>query len=326
MFSIIIPCYKVAQWIRPCLDSVLAQGDADWEAICVDDGSPDTTGAILDEYAARDPRIKVIHQKNGGSPSARNAALAVAQGEWLVYLDGDDVLPPGVFKRVRAALAKAPDVDVVWGDMVKFEDGEEPKWPEPKDEKSCVADVSKTVCARHFGCYFQVFYFRRSVFGQIRFEGVSVGDDRRYVAMCMTQARRILETNLMMYGLRIRSSSITHAKMSLKLAQGNFDATRDMMRVVTTCGKAVDPSLVRLLLTDWTEWFTYVVVAHLDATDRPAAWRYWFEHLKESEAYRPMMTPWRRFSVWACCALPFRSVAMLLIVLPAWLKRKGIHR
>lgn len=91
-FSIVIPVYNVAPYLRECLDSVLAQTFTDWEAICVDDGSTDGSGALLDEYAARDRRFRVIHQKNAGVSVARNTALEVARGEWFLFLDGDDVL------------------------------------------------------------------------------------------------------------------------------------------------------------------------------------------------------------------------------------------
>ncbi len=91
-FSIIIPVYNVAPYLRECLDSVLAQTFADWEAICVDDGSTDGSGAILDEYAAKDKRFVVIHQNNAGVSAARNHALGVVKGEWFLFLDGDDVL------------------------------------------------------------------------------------------------------------------------------------------------------------------------------------------------------------------------------------------
>lgn len=89
-FSIIIPVYNVAPYLRECLDSVLAQTYTDWEAICVDDGSTDGSGTILDEYAAKDQRFKVIHQTNAGVSAARNVALDVVCGEWFLFLDGDD--------------------------------------------------------------------------------------------------------------------------------------------------------------------------------------------------------------------------------------------
>lgn len=91
MFSIVIPVYNVASYLHECLDSVLAQTFADWEAICVDDGSTDGSGAILDKYAAKDRRIRVVHQNNAGVSVARNEGMRQAVGEYLTFLDGDDV-------------------------------------------------------------------------------------------------------------------------------------------------------------------------------------------------------------------------------------------
>ena len=90
-FSIIIPVYNVAPYLRECLDSVLAQTFTDWECLCVDDGSADESGSILDEYAQRDSRFLVFPKKNGGVSAARNLALDNAKGEWICFLDGDDV-------------------------------------------------------------------------------------------------------------------------------------------------------------------------------------------------------------------------------------------
>ena len=89
-FSIIIPCYKVEQYLRQCINSVLVQTFEDYEIILVDDGSPDRCGEICDEYAEKDKRIKVIHKPNGGLSDARNAGLDMAQGEYVMFLDSDD--------------------------------------------------------------------------------------------------------------------------------------------------------------------------------------------------------------------------------------------
>lgn len=84
--------HNVAPYLRECLDSVQAQTFNDWEAICVDDGSTDGSGAILDEYASKDNRFNVIHQKNAGVSAARNVALEAASGEWVTFLDADDII------------------------------------------------------------------------------------------------------------------------------------------------------------------------------------------------------------------------------------------
>ena len=117
-FSIIIPVYNVSPYLRECLDSVLAQTFTDWEAICVDDGSTDGSGAILDEYAAKDARFKVIHQKNAGVSAARNVALGVVSGEWLTFLDADDILPQDTYSKY-SALIEQYDYDAYFMQLPK---------------------------------------------------------------------------------------------------------------------------------------------------------------------------------------------------------------
>lgn len=90
LISIIIPIYKVESYLRECVDSVLCQTYRDIEVILVDDGSPDGSPAICDEYAQKDARVKVIHKPNGGLSDARNAGIEVASGEYVVCLDSDD--------------------------------------------------------------------------------------------------------------------------------------------------------------------------------------------------------------------------------------------
>lgn len=88
--SIIVPVYNVEKYIRRCLDSIAGQTFTDWECICVDDGTPDASGKICDEYAQKDGRFVVIHKENGGVSSARNVGLDVAKGEYVTFCDSDD--------------------------------------------------------------------------------------------------------------------------------------------------------------------------------------------------------------------------------------------
>lgn len=88
--SAIMPVYNVEKYIGKCIESLQNQTLSEFELIAVDDGSPDNSGKICDEYAEKDPRIKVIHKENGGAPSARNAAIEIAQGKYLYFMDSDD--------------------------------------------------------------------------------------------------------------------------------------------------------------------------------------------------------------------------------------------
>ena len=105
--SVIVPVYKVEQYLRRCVDSILAQTFADFELILVDDGSPDNSGVICDEYAQKDTRITVIHQENGGLSAARNAgidwAFANSDSQWLTFIDSDDWIHPEYLARLLNA-------------------------------------------------------------------------------------------------------------------------------------------------------------------------------------------------------------------------------
>ncbi|MGW7545451.1 bifunctional glycosyltransferase/CDP-glycerol:glycerophosphate glycerophosphotransferase [Streptomyces sp. NPDC054770] len=118
--SVIIPCFKVQGFLRECLDSVLEQSFHDIEVIAVDDRSPDGCGAILDEYAARDPRVKVLHlPENVGLGRARNAGLPHATGDFLLFLDSDDTLTPGALRAITDRLAETGDPDVLVFDYAR---------------------------------------------------------------------------------------------------------------------------------------------------------------------------------------------------------------
>lgn len=119
LISVIVPVYKVERYLPRCVDSILAQTHKTLEIILVDDGSPDRCSAICDEYAAKDSRITVIHKKNGGLSSARNAGLDAASGEYIAFVDSDDWIEPemyghmlGLMKRYDAKLVCAGRYDI----------------------------------------------------------------------------------------------------------------------------------------------------------------------------------------------------------------------
>lgn len=88
--SVIVPVYNAEKYLHRCIDSILAQTFTDFELLLIDDGSKDSSGAICDEYAEQDPRVRVFHKENGGVSSARNVGLDNAKGEWVTFCDSDD--------------------------------------------------------------------------------------------------------------------------------------------------------------------------------------------------------------------------------------------
>jgi len=113
LMSIIIPVYKVEKYLRNCVDSILNQSFMDYELILVNDGSPDSCPAICDDYAADDKRIKVIHKENGGAWDARNAGIHAAIGEYLLFIDGDDLLADDSLINVVELLKSDGKTDVI---------------------------------------------------------------------------------------------------------------------------------------------------------------------------------------------------------------------
>ncbi|MFB7594748.1 CDP-glycerol glycerophosphotransferase family protein [Streptomyces sp. NPDC056160] len=113
-FSVIVPAYRVQAYLHECLESVLSQSFMDLELIAVDDCSPDACGEIIDEFAARDPRVRAVHlDGNQGLGAARNAGMARAGGEYLVFLDGDDTLTPDALWAIAARLKETGEPDVL---------------------------------------------------------------------------------------------------------------------------------------------------------------------------------------------------------------------
>lgn len=118
-FTVIIPIYNVEKYINKCIDSVLRQNFKDFELILVDDGSPDECPTICNDYATNDSRIKVIHKKNGGLVSARNAGLTEATGEYTLYLDGDDWLTEDALSTINQKVLTNYDPDMIVFNMTR---------------------------------------------------------------------------------------------------------------------------------------------------------------------------------------------------------------
>lgn len=254
-FSIIIPVYNVAPYLRECLDSVLAQTFTDWEAICVDDGSTDGSGAILDEYAAKDNRFRVIHQKNAGVSSARNVALDMARGVWLEFLDADDFIESEALSRFFAIPDKA---DVVFFGCVNIlRDGFKKGYILPNWAKIPVAESSASkIFSLAFGGLGDVFgwtwdkFIRREIVERfkIRFDRtVSFFEDEIFTLEVMDVARSFATMPDCLYryrqvvgGLTDRGAGDVYALASLFLCIG---------------GKLRNSGLRKIAYTRARDWF-----------------------------------------------------------------------
>lgn len=120
-FSVVVPAHRAQGFLRPCLESVLGQSFGDLEVIAVDDASPDATGAVIAELAAADPRVVPVRMdRNAGTGPARDAGAATATGDYLLFLDADDLLAPGALAAIDARLTRTGDPDVLLFDHERF--------------------------------------------------------------------------------------------------------------------------------------------------------------------------------------------------------------
>ena len=111
LISIIVPVYKAEKYLSECIDSIISQTYENFELILIDDGSPDNSGKICDEYAEKDKRIKVIHKENAGVSSARNIGLDNASGEYIAFIDSDDFVDKQYLEKLHCNL-KHNDADI----------------------------------------------------------------------------------------------------------------------------------------------------------------------------------------------------------------------
>ena len=166
--SIIVPVYKAEAYLHRCVDSILAQTFTDFELLLIDDGSPDRSGEICDEYAQKDSRIRVIHKENGGVSSARQRGLDEAVGEYTIHADPDDWVEPNMLEELYKK-AKQDDADIVICDYFNNIGTKQticrqcPSSLEPKQviielfqqlHGSCWNKLARRVCYKQYGIEF----------------------------------------------------------------------------------------------------------------------------------------------------------------------------
>lgn len=213
LVSIVIPVYKVEQYLRNCLESVINQTYTNWELILVDDGSPDRCGEICDEYAAKDSRIKVIHKENGGQSSARNAALDLPpKGEFVTFLDSDDFWHPNYLKTLLF-LQQEHNADLVQCGFVR---GTESVFPSPKKSVSIdVFDNHEVFLREKANVIMCGKVYRTSQFDGIRMPVGLYNEDDWTAWKLYYRAKKIVVTNQSLYYYTINPNS-TMGKLNKK--------------------------------------------------------------------------------------------------------------
>lgn len=321
-FSIVMPVYDVAGYLRQAIDSVLSQTDVDWELVCVDDGSNDGSAEILDEYAALDKRVKVIHQPNCGVGAARNAGLRVSTGDWVCFLDGDDVWRDCFLSETRKAIVDNDGVDMVFHTMVFF-DRTMPVWNINAEARRF--DITKTLPASLIMSPFFVCVYNRRVLPSGLFKEYSVGEDRLFLNVCLAMANSAYHSGVCTYGYRKRIGSAMNSKISLKKLNHRIGHSLDWLKCIAESGKIAPPIVYRLIVNHLTECYIYDL-KDLSVEDKCEALDLWYSCLQELRQYRIHFSLWSRFVVFVCSVVKLRIVSNLLCFVPMRVKLMGLHR
>lgn len=179
--SIVVPVYNVGRWLRRCIESIQSQSFDDFELLLIDDGSKDNSGEICDEYAGKDPRIRVFHKQNGGASSARNFGLDNTCGEWVTFIDADDYISENYLSAVVNASS-----DIAILESKRFNGAEIKTFTKLPESKSTDYNTYKRIIEAYIRrAIMKVPWgklIRRECIGELRFNvGQTIGEDALFM-------------------------------------------------------------------------------------------------------------------------------------------------
>ena len=297
LLSIIIPVYNVEQFIEECLDSVCTQSFADWEAICVNDGSTDCSLTLLQEFASRDSRIHVVSQSNAGLSAARNTGLRAASGEYILFLDSDDWLEKDALERLASQL-NGEDMVCFTGRRY-FEDNGQYEEPDILQEQTYESGweyyCNNALKSRQFVFVCAVLRAYRREFllkNNLRFTQGIYHEDNMFTPYACLYAGQTKEINESLYVYRIRKGSITtqprlknyidklwiaNEQASFFAKQTTIDTTvvyRTITHLYQNVFDAISPDNYNLI-RDKIDWQAYSIVSRTKLRHRVYYWAMW---------------------------------------------------
>jgi len=252
LVSVIIPVYNTAAYLSECLDSVINQSIGDMEIIVVNDGSTDGSLAMIQRYAGRDRRIRLLNKANQGASAARNDAIIMASSDYIMFLDSDDFYKPDLVKTVYDRISRdACDILIFNGRAFEEEDAKriwhgKPYFHLDETDKNHVAPglywLEKT------GGRIQQpgmkIYRREFIMGNgLKFGDAQIGEDYYFFYMCMIKARRVAYTHVEGYCRRYRSDS----HMTDESIRGTLERIKSFRQIMTTLALVQDEKYYRII-------------------------------------------------------------------------------
>ena len=242
--SIIVPVYKVEDYLPKCIESIIHQTYRDLEIILVDDGSPDKCGEICDQYAKEDERIHVIHKKNEGVARARNDGIEYAGGDYISFIDSDDWIAENAYEILYQGL-KQYDADCAVGKCVDIIDKNGVLTPKKSKASPVKCETSSEAMKRVLlnGSAVWNRLFKREVFEHIRFPLDRINDDEVAALHAYAECKKIVFLNQETYYYRLRPNSITTSAFSIRKVDcyynsiDNLNFVRQSMPELVPCAE-----------------------------------------------------------------------------------------
>lgn len=250
LISVIVPVYNVESYLRECVESVLGQSYPHFELLLVDDGSTDRSGEICDEYAAKDNRVKVIHQKNGGQAAARNAGLALVAGDYVYFLDSDDWIEADALELLLRT-AEETAADLVFFDAISFDDdtGKESERQSYLRKNDYPAGPGREVFAalqekKEFSMAVPLTFLRREYLTRNRLAyvpGITM-EDVLFSFQLFCLAEKAAQLRKALYHRRYRAGSVTKSARTVKHFKSGCVLLRELCAFVKSAGLEGRPS------------------------------------------------------------------------------------
>ena len=246
-FSVVVPVYKVENYLDKCVQSLMKQTYPNIEIILVNDGSPDRCPEMCDAYAAQDPRIKVIHKANGGLSDARNAGIEAARGEYLLFVDSDDAIECDTCENLLPFIQTASDIIIADGVPVGA-------YKQLRHGNFAAGEVCsgkeylKTACWNHRMPMAAWLYIYKRAFlleHALQFKKGILHEDEQFTPRAFLAAETVVESGVCFYQYFIREGSITTQK---DLRRNARDFFMTCMELRETYEKLEDPQLKTLLI------------------------------------------------------------------------------
>lgn len=250
LFSVIVPVYNVKKYVGLTLNSISGQTFTNFEVLVIDDGSTDGSGELLDDIAAKDPRIRVFHQPNAGVSAARNLGLDEAKGEWIVFVDGDDALRKNALEVLADCIYNNPRADVISYESVHMKEIPSIEIEQYDEERTNIEqswDCSSIVpfeSLNHYVVWSET--FKRNALGSLRFESMRNGED---VLFCNGIGLRTnfyvkIDRKLYIYRL-LREGGAYSNEWSVRVYDDFYRVQNGILENIQSCNKIIDNRWIR---------------------------------------------------------------------------------